>query len=111
MATRTETTLLCDFTGTPADGTVRFGYKGKDYVLYAAEPSLSTVRETLEDYAEVARPDTAPKANRAPNDAGKIRAWAQAQGLDVGDRGRISADIRQAYIDRNTTPTTKESLS
>ena len=26
-----------------------------------------------------------------------IRAWAQANGLDVSSRGRVSADVREAY--------------
>lgn len=34
-----------------------------------------------------------------------IRAWARAQGLDVSDRGRIAASIRQAWEHSTTTPT------
>ncbi len=35
----------------------------------------------------------------------EIRAWARAQGLDITDRGRIPASIRQAWEHSTTTPT------
>lgn len=31
-----------------------------------------------------------------------VRAWARAQGLDVGTRGKVHHDIVQAYIDHHT---------
>lgn len=27
-----------------------------------------------------------------------IRAWAKAQGIEIGDRGRVKAEIREAYL-------------
>ncbi|MEU5428228.1 Lsr2 family protein [Streptomyces olivoreticuli] len=34
-------------------------------------------------------------------DAAKIRAWAKEQGYNVNDRGRVSAEIREAYDKAN----------
>lgn len=31
-------------------------------------------------------------------DAGTIREWARANGWEVSDRGRVSAEIREAYV-------------
>ena len=45
-------------------------------------------------------PETAP-AIEYPNvrlaTTGEVRAWARRQGLDVGKRGKLSAEIRLAY--------------
>ncbi|MEU2361818.1 Lsr2 family protein [Streptomyces noursei] len=39
-----------------------------------------------------------------PNSAGdtaKIRAWAKENGIDVNDRGRVPASVREAYAKAN----------
>lgn len=35
-------------------------------------------------------------------DPAKVRAWARRQGLTVGDRGRLPADVITAYIRSHT---------
>lgn len=41
---------------------------------------------------------TTGRAAKGPgSDANAVRAWARAQGLEVSDRGRVSAEIRKAY--------------
>lgn len=44
------------------------------------------------------------ESSRAPNNAEKIRKWAQKNGYSVADRGRIPAHIRQAYDNRRVSP-------
>ena len=58
--------------------------------------------------AAIARIGASAPTERPNNDgsgpaAAEIRAWARAEGLDVSDRGRIAASIRQAWA-RSTTP-------
>lgn len=36
--------------------------------------------------------DTSPKA---------IRAWAKNKGVEIGDRGRIKAEIRNSYLEEH----------
>jgi superfamily II DNA or RNA helicase len=43
--------------------------------------------------------DPQPVAEDAKPAAADVRAWAQATGLDVADRGRLSAEVRQKYRD------------
>lgn len=43
---------------------------------------------------ETAKPKAAAKAN---GEQAKIRAWAKANGFEIGDRGRIKAEIVDAY--------------
>jgi hypothetical protein len=44
---------------------------------------------------EDAKPE--PKATAAKSDLSKVREWAKANGYEVGDRGRIKAEILKAY--------------
>lgn len=57
--------------------------------------------EKLRKYVDSSRVVEAPKAAKAaPKASGEtalIRAWAKAQGLEVGDRGRIKPEIVEAY--------------
>ncbi len=41
--------------------------------------------------------DPPPAAEDAEPAAAHVRAWAQAKGLEVGDRGRLSAEVRRQY--------------
>lgn len=60
--------------------------------------------EKLVKYINAARPveQPAPVAKavatrKTDSEAGKIREWAKVNGYDVGDRGRIKAEIVDAY--------------
>lgn len=35
--------------------------------------------------------------SRSSSDAAKIRAWARENGYQVSDRGRVPAEVREAY--------------
>lgn len=39
----------------------------------------------------------------APADV--VRAWARANGIPVGDRGRVPTKLRERYLTANPTPT------
>ncbi len=69
-------------------------------------------RELLADYTsyfasfvEASRPVQVKKAKPAKNDENaKIREWAQANGYTIGDRGRIKAEIVEAYRKAQAAP-------
>jgi len=44
-------------------------------------------------------PVSKPRTPRAPvnSEAGIIRAWARENGIEIGERGRVSAEIKAAY--------------
>lgn len=48
-------------------------------------------------------PAAAPLAPREPT-AAEVRAWAQAQGLAVSDRGRVSGEVREAFLRAHDPP-------
>jgi len=103
---KTEVTLICDLTGEPADETVRFGVDGASYEIDVTAVKAKELREALAPYiaagrrvsngtVRAARSSTSTTGSRA--EAKRARAWAQAQGLPVGDRGRIPAEIVARY--------------
>jgi len=41
------------------------------------------------------------RRSSGPSDTQKIREWAREQGLEVSERGRVSAEVRKAYYEAN----------
>lgn len=48
-----------------------------------------------------ARSSSSSKGSRDGSDSNTIREWARASGFKVGDKGRISAEVRRAYAAAN----------
>ncbi len=105
MARKVTTVLIDDLTGENADETVEFGIDGKLYEIELTADNASRLRELLAGYVKVARraerpastgrKTASPKASRS--DLAEIREWARSKGYEVSDRGRIRADIVEAY--------------
>lgn len=105
MAQRVQIILEDDFDGTAADETVLFGLDGAEYEVDLSVENAQGLRDALAPWVAVARKTggrrkrvTAP-ASKSPagSSTSDIRAWAQANGHEVSSRGRVSADIREAY--------------
>lgn len=108
MATRIITELVDDVDPTQAaTETVHFGLDGKYYEIDLNEERAQRLREEISHWTEHARPmrqATAPRSRTrytGPTgrtyDPAKVRAWATTQGIDVKQRGRIPAEVIQAY--------------
>lgn len=98
-----------------ADTTRVLGWDGYDYVLDLTDKNDQELQELLQPYLDVAhekrkqkkqakttadpgssRPG--PKPSRiSPEERRTIRAWARAQGMQVGDKGLIARSIIEAY--------------
>lgn len=89
-------------------GTVVFGLDGKHYEIDLTKANAEQLRSALAPFIAKARSTRAAApavkaSGRKRASAGSsaetqaIREWAQANGYPVGDRGRIAAEIRQAY--------------
>ena len=46
------------------------------------------------------------EVGNADYDAAAVRAWARAQGIEVGSRGRLPSTLIQAYLE-SVTPDTR----
>ncbi len=98
--------LVDDLDGGKAAETVNFSYRGVDYEIDLGAKNAKALDKVMAPYLEVARrvprkraagQRSASKASNGAPDAGLVRAWAKAQGLQVSDRGRVSADIVNQY--------------
>lgn len=110
MAQKTYIQHTDDFDGTEATHTIRFGYDGRSYIIDLNDANAAVFTELIGRYVDVARVDVGlpeQQSRRAAAGGAKsvkgyepkaVRAWAKAQGLEIGDRGRIQEDVVAAYL-------------
>lgn len=107
MARKTIQMLVDDIDGSKATQTVTFGLDGATYEIDLNDDHAAALRESLEEWVSKGR-RVAGRANRrrgggagrsgsSSSENQKIRDWARENGIEVSDRGRISAEIREAY--------------
>lgn len=101
MARKTKVTLIDDIDGSEATTTIGFALDGVSYEIDLNEENATELREGLARWIEHGR-RTGGRARRGAgagrsSESKRIREWARENGLEVSDRGRISAEIRQAY--------------
>lgn len=106
MAQRRIILLEDDLDGTEAAETVTFGLDNVTYEIDLSEPHAAELREALNPYVTAGRKTGGRRKNRSAgpakggrNQRAAIREWARENGYDISDRGRISAEIVQAYND------------
>ncbi|MDA3650235.1 Lsr2 family protein [Saccharopolyspora indica] len=110
MAQKVTVQLVDDVDGTPADTTVEFALDGVSYAIDLSSDNASKLRDSLASFVASARKTggrkriaTKPgKASSTPTTADRernqaIREWARNQGMQVSDRGRIPAEVVEAY--------------
>lgn len=102
MAQRVNVVLVDDLDGNDADETVTFGLDGVDYEIDLSKKNADELRSQLGQYIDAGRKvgGRRRKGQRAAGGgtaAADIRQWARDNGWDVPDRGRVSAEVREAY--------------
>ena len=130
MAQHVNVVLVDDIDGSPATETVTFALDGASYEIDLSEDNAARLRSSLTEFTENGR---RAGGNRSRNtrggsrstqssrstrtsssskssgssgggtDNGAIREWARANGHTVSERGRIKADVVQAYEAANST--------
>ncbi|MEV0089845.1 histone-like nucleoid-structuring protein Lsr2 [Saccharopolyspora sp. NPDC003752] len=110
MAQKVTVQLVDDVDGTAADSTVEFALDGVNYAIDLSTENAAKLRDSLASFVANARktggrkrvavkpgkPSATPTAaDRERNQA--IREWARNQGMQVSDRGRIPAEVVEAY--------------
>jgi hypothetical protein len=110
MAKRVIHELVDDLDGKPATETITFGLDGIVYEIDLSTKNAAKLRDVLAPFAtagtRLGRGPVATSrglgsrgrgpAKADPDQNRAIRAWAQAKGLQVSDRGRI----RQEFVER-----------
>ena len=100
MAQKVQVVLVDDVDGGEATETVSFTVDGVGYEVDLSAENAAKFRSAVEPWISAGRRVSGRKSaarGRAGSDAGKIRAWAKANGYDVSERGRVSAKVREAY--------------
>lgn len=105
MAQRVNVVLVDDLDGSDATETVSFGLDGVDYEIDLNDKNAGQLREALALYVGHGRRTggrrrkSQASSSRASSgaSAAEIREWAKANGWDVPERGRVSAEVRSAY--------------
>ena len=115
MAQKVNIVLVDDIDGSEATETVSFGLDGTTYEIDLNDANAAALRDALAGYVGHGR-----KVGAAPRRAGRrsgstgssgsgsassaggpsakeIRDWARSNGHDVPERGRVSAEVREAY--------------
>ena len=104
MAQQTIIQLLDDLDGSEASETIVFGLDGRTYEIDLNDKNAAKLRKTLAPYTDNGRKlnqtrggKRASAGRSADGDTAQIRAWAKENGFEVNDRGRVPADIKEAY--------------
>jgi hypothetical protein len=125
MAQRTIVQLTDDLDGKPIpDGkgeTIRFGLDRTDYEIDLTDKNAKALRNTVSKYVAAARRTGSGargastrrgtggrgSAGRGGSEASRdydpkaVRAWAESQGIEVSQRGRVPADLIAKFQEAN----------
>lgn len=111
MAQKVQILLVDDLDGGEASETVDFSLDGVSYEIDLSADNARRLRDSVAPYVAEARRAGNRSARSGRTGRGKgsrssgsgsaaqIREWARANGFDVPDRGRVSADVRKAFED------------
>ena len=105
MAQKIHVTLVDDIDQSPADENVNFGLDGINYEIDLSADNAQALRDALSQYiaagrragGRAVRGRGPAAASKGASDVAQIRAWARENGHTVHERGRIQAEIRDAY--------------
>jgi len=107
MAQKVNIILVDDVDGSEATETLSFGLDGTTYEIDLSDKNASGLRDALAPYVGHARKATGGRrggrkatsttsSNLGPSPR-LVRDWARSNGYEVSDRGRVPADVLQAY--------------
>jgi uncharacterized membrane protein len=103
--------LIDDLDGSAGAETITYTVNGQEYEIDLSEENAEKFHDALEPYVQNSREvrrqaDTARRGRgdgrrrsgaSGRDDIPQIRAWAEAQGMDVSARGRVKKEIIDAY--------------
>ena len=111
MAQKVNIILVDDLDGGSADENVKFGLDGANYEIDLSAANAAELRSSLERFINAARKASggrgAARSDKGPtgglsHDSAQIRQWARDNGYTVNSRGRIQAEIQEAYQQANS---------
>jgi hypothetical protein len=101
VASRTIVEVTDDLDGSKADETIQFTIDGTSFEIDLSTAHAKELRGALDPYVKAGRKTGGRRrsgsARRDGDQIAAIREWAKTHGLKVSDRGRISAEVQDAY--------------
>lgn len=104
MAQKVTVQLVSDLSGEDigegAGQSVKFGWLGAEYSVDLTNKEVEKFAKAIEPFVNVATKTGGRKSSGSAGpkkDTRAIREWANANGHEVGDRGRIPAEVIAAY--------------
>ena len=107
MAQRIVTELTDDTNGKPADETVTFGLDGREYEIDLTSKNAAALRKAFDVYVKNGRRisgrrprnsgGSGSSRSRSEVDTKAVRQWAGENGYELSSRGRIPANVVEAY--------------
>ena len=105
MASKTVITLVDDLDGSTDEvSTLDLGFDGVQYEMDLSAANQKALSDALARYLDAARKTGGrrkrgggPQTTPVSADNQTIRSWAQANGVKVPSRGRISASVREQF--------------
>jgi hypothetical protein len=105
MARRTIVQLEDDLSGGAAEESVAFALDGRTFEIDLSQNNAAALRKVLAPYISAGRRVRSTRGNvRKASyngdgvDPATVRAWASANGYPVSTRGRVSRELREAYL-------------
>lgn len=107
MAQKVNILLVDDLDGSEATETIVFGLDGTDYEIDLNDTHAKKMRDALSEFVGAGRKVTGGRgrsrrassssSSSSTSDKTAVREWAKANGMEVSERGRIPADVQEAY--------------
>lgn len=103
MARNVSVVVTDDLDGSEGAEPVAFGLDGVSYEIDLGQSNRDQLAGTLAPFIAAGRKVTSSGRRnsgtaRGPRvDRAEIRAWARAAGLEVSERGRMSAEVMKQY--------------
>lgn len=111
MAQQFYVRFIDDIDGTDLGDTasvISFAFEGKEYTIDLSDENAEAFREAVAPYIEAGHRATGSKkttrktgTKTTSGDTKIVREWARANGYDISNRGRIPADIAEAFAAAN----------
>ena len=106
MAQKVQVVLVDDLDGGHAEETLTFSLDGVSYEVDLSHDNAAQFRDAMAPYVGHgrriggSRRTSSRSAGRAPGspDPAEVRSWAKAEGIEVNERGRISAELMSRFL-------------
>ena len=119
MAQRVTRTFIDDIDGSEAERTFTFAVDGASYEIDLSTQNIKEFNDAIAGFVESsrrvkasgqkARSTSANGSGRSREQIQAVREWGRNNGFTVNDRGRIPANLQQAFDAAHQAPAVPES--